>query len=114
MAVRMLIAYDGSTAAAAAVVTAGRLFAQAHGRLLTVIEPTPGPARVEAFTFRLDPAIIRRELDALARQTMDEGRDVAAQGLQTAETVGLTLEPHVVPREGSESETILGEADALD
>jgi nucleotide-binding universal stress UspA family protein len=114
MAVRLLIAYDGSAAAEAAVVTAGRLFAEAQGRLLTVIEPTPGPARVQAFSFRLDPEIIQRELAALARESMDEGRDVAAQGLRTAEAARLTLEPHVLPRDGSESQTILAAADAAD
>jgi nucleotide-binding universal stress UspA family protein len=114
MAVRLLIAYDGSSAGAAAVVAAGRLFAGAEGRLLTVIEPTPGPGRVEAFAFQLDPAIVQRELEALARELRDDGRDVAARGIETAETAGLALEPRVVAREGSESQTILAEADAID
>ena len=114
MAVRLLIAYDGSTAAEAAVVTVGRLFRAAGGRLLTVIEPTPGPARVQAFAFTLDPEIIQRELGGLARELLDDGRDVAARGLETATTAGLTLESRVMPREGSESQTILSEADAAD
>jgi nucleotide-binding universal stress UspA family protein len=114
MVVRLLIAYDGSSPADAAVVTAGRLFAGARGRLLTVIEPTPGPGRVQAFSFRLDPEIVQRELEGLAREAMDEGRDVVARGLQTAEAAGLTLEPRVIPREGSESQTILSEADTTD
>ena len=46
----------------------GGLFPGARGRLLTVIEPTPGPAQVQAFTFKLDPAIIRRELENYSRQ----------------------------------------------
>jgi nucleotide-binding universal stress UspA family protein len=114
MAVRLLIAYDGSAAAEAALVTAGRLFAGARGSLLTVIEPTPGPARVQAFSFRLDPEIIKRELERLAREVMDDGRDVAARGLQTAEAAGLTLEARVITRGGSESQTIVSEADATD
>jgi nucleotide-binding universal stress UspA family protein len=114
MTTRLLIAFDGSTAAEAAVVTAGRLFAGAGGCLLTVIEPAPGPARVQAFAFRLGPEIIQRELEALARELMDDGRDVAARGLEIAETVGLTLESRVAPRQGSESQTILSEADAAD
>jgi nucleotide-binding universal stress UspA family protein len=114
MTTRLLIAFDGSTAAEAAVVTAGRLVAGAGGCLLTVIEPAPGPARVQAFAFRLDPEIIQRELEALARELMDDGRDVAARGLEIAETVGLTLESRVAPRQGSESQTILSEADAAD
>jgi nucleotide-binding universal stress UspA family protein len=114
MATRLLIAYDGSTAAEAAVVTAGRLFAAARGCLLTVIEPTPGPARVQAFAFTLDPGIIQRGLERLAQKVMDDGREIAARGLQTAETAGLTMEARVIPREGSESQTILLEADATD
>ncbi|HET8756013.1 MAG TPA: universal stress protein [Solirubrobacteraceae bacterium] len=114
MAVRLVIAYDGSDAAEAAVATAGRLFGAARGRLVTVIEPTPGPAQVQAFSFRLDPAIIQRELEALAQELMDDGRDVAARGVETAGTAGLTLEPSVMTRAGSESQTILAEADAVD
>ena len=114
MAVRLLIAFDGSAAAEAAVTTAGRLFAEAHGRLLTVIESTPGPAQVQAFSFRLDPEIVKRDLDALARELLDDGGDVAARGVQIGETVGLKLEPSVITRAGSESQTILAEADAID
>ena len=114
MAVRLLIAYDGSTAAEAAVVTAGRLFAGARGCLLTVIEPAPGPARVEKFAPMLDPEIVQRELEAVARELMDDGRDVAARGLEIAETAGLTLESRVTPGQGSESQTILSEADTVD
>jgi nucleotide-binding universal stress UspA family protein len=112
--VRLLIAYDGSTAAEAAVVTAGRLFAGAQGRLLTIIEPAPGPAQVQAFAFGLDSEIIQRDLEALARELMADGRDVAARGLEIAETAGLTLESRVTPRQGSESQTILSEADSAD
>jgi nucleotide-binding universal stress UspA family protein len=114
MAVRLLIAYDGSTAAEAAVVTAGRLFAGARGCLLTVIEPAPGPARVEKFAPMLDPEIVHRELEALARELMDDGRDVAARGLEIAETAALKLESRVTPGQGSESQTILSEADTVD
>src|SRR5215211_7535664 len=111
---RLVIAYDGSSAAEAAVVTAGRLFAGARGCLLTVVEPTPGPAPVQAFAPTLDPEIVKRELDALGREVMDDGRGVAARGLRIAETAGLTLEPRVARREGSEWQTILSEADAMD
>jgi nucleotide-binding universal stress UspA family protein len=114
MATRLLIAYDVSTGAEAAVVTAGRLFAGARGCLLTIIEPAPGPAPVQAFAFRLEPEIIQRELEALARELMDDGRDVAARGLEIAATAGLTLESRVTPRQGSESQTILSEANAVD
>jgi nucleotide-binding universal stress UspA family protein len=45
---------------------------------------------------------------------MDDGRAIAARGVEIAETAGLTLEPRVRPREGSESQTILSEAGAID
>jgi nucleotide-binding universal stress UspA family protein len=111
MAVRLLIAYDGSPPAAAAVGTAGGLFAGAGGCLLTVIEPTPGPEQVQSQAFGLDPAIIERGLAALNRELMDDGREVAARGLETAGSAGLALESRVVKREGSEWQTILAEAD---
>jgi nucleotide-binding universal stress UspA family protein len=114
MASRLLIAYDGSPAADAAVTTAGRLFAGAHGRLLTIIEPPPGPARVQAFALALDPEVIQREMQLLGQELLDDGRDIAARGVETATTVGLTLEPHVALREGGESQTILAEADRMD
>ena len=114
MAARVLIAYDGSTAAEAAVVTAGRLFAGADGCLLTVIESTPSTVRVQGLAFGLDPAIIQRELEALARELMDDGREIAARGLESAETAGLMLESRITPWEGSESQTILSAADAIE
>jgi nucleotide-binding universal stress UspA family protein len=114
VAIRLLIAYDGSPAAEAAVVAAGRLFPQAHGHLLTVITTTHSAGRVEALAFGMDPVIIQRELDALEQQFVAEGRDVAARGVKTAETAGLTLEPRVIACEDSEAQTILSEADAVD
>ena len=114
MAARVLIAYDGSPSAEAAVVTAGRLFAGARGCLLTVVEPIPGPERVQAFAFALDPAIIQGNLETLAREVMDEGREIAARGVEAAETAGLALELRVTTREGTDSHTILSEADSID
>ena len=114
MAVRLLIAYDGSPAAEAAVVIAGRLFAGSRGCLLTVIESALGPASVQKFAPMLNPEIVKRELEALAQELMDDGRDVAARGLEIAETAGLTLEPRVTPVQGSESRSILSEADTVD
>jgi hypothetical protein len=58
--------------------------------------------------------IIQRELEALARERMDDGRDIAARGLEIAATAGLTLKSRVAPREGTESQTILSEADSAD
>jgi len=114
MAVRLLIAYDGSSAVEAAVVTAGGLFAGARGRLLTVIEPTPGPAQVQSQAFGLDPDIIQRGLASVVQELMEDGRQVAARGLEIAQTAGLALESRVKVREGSEWQTILSEADSTD
>jgi nucleotide-binding universal stress UspA family protein len=114
MTTRLLIAYDGSTAAEAAVTTAGQLFAGAGGRLLTVVEPPLSPARVQAFAMALDADVIQRELELLERELMNDGREIAERGLELAATAGLTLETHVAVRDGSESQAILAEADAVD
>ena len=114
MATRLLIAYDGSPAAEAAVTTAGRLFASARGGLLTIIDPPPGPARVQAFALALDAEVIQREMQLLGQELMDDGRDIAARGVETAAAARLTLEPRVALREGGEAHTILVEADRVD
>src|SRR4051794_22752108 len=98
MATRLLVAYDGSGAADAAVTAAGRLFAGAGGRLLTIIEPPPGPARVQAYALGLDAEVIERELALLGQELMDDGRDIAARGLEVAAAAGLTLESQVALR----------------
>jgi nucleotide-binding universal stress UspA family protein len=107
---RLLVAYDGSTAADTAVTTAGRLFPGAGGRLLTVVEPL-GPARVQAFAMTLDAGLIQRELELLERELMDDAREISERGADAAATAGLPLEPHVAVREGSEAQTILAQAD---
>src|SRR4051794_14529845 len=107
MAHRLLIAYDGSAAADAALATAAQLFPGAGGRLLTIVEPPPGPARVQAFAMALDPDVIQRDLELLGRELTDAGREIADRGAGVAGAAGLMLEPHVAVREGSESQTIL-------
>jgi nucleotide-binding universal stress UspA family protein len=77
-------------------------------------KPVPLSYKRKRFAFSLDPEIIQRELEALARELMDDGHDVAARGLEIAETAGLTLESRVTPRQGSESQTILSEADTAE
>jgi nucleotide-binding universal stress UspA family protein len=114
MAARVLIAYDGSAAAEAAVATTGRLLSGARGRLLTIVDATPPAAELQAFAFGLDPDTVQRELEALQREVMESGREIAQRGVATATTAGLTLDAHVTPRAGTEWQTIVSEADAID
>jgi nucleotide-binding universal stress UspA family protein len=114
MATRVLIAYDGSAPAEAAVATAGGLFPGATGRLVTLIDPLPPTASLQAFGLGLDPETVQRQLDELGRELTEEGHEIAARGLATAGGAGLAVQPHVVARQGSEWQAIVSEADAID
>jgi nucleotide-binding universal stress UspA family protein len=111
---RVLIAYDGSDGAHAAVVTAADLFVGASGRLLTVVELPLGVADVQAIGFGVDAETARRGLEAMTREIMDSGGDIAARGVAAAGAAGMSLEPHVVERDEAVWQTILAGADAID
>jgi nucleotide-binding universal stress UspA family protein len=114
MAARVLIAYDGSEGAEAAVATAGRLFAGAHGRVLTIVALPGSVADVQALGFALDAETLQRSLESLSRKLMEAGSDIAAHGVAAGAGAGLTLEPFTTPREGAVWQTIISAADAVD
>jgi nucleotide-binding universal stress UspA family protein len=114
MSTRVLVAYDGSSGADAAAVTAGRLFPAADGRVVTIVDLPPGVAQVRALGARLDAETLERGVDRLVRRMMEAGGEVAARGVTVAESAGLTLEPHIVPQEGSRWRTIVAAAEAID
>ena len=114
MAARLLVAYDGSPAAEAAVTTAGRLFAGASGRLLTIIERPPSLAHVQGFTLGFDAEVLQRQFELLEQELLDDGREIVARGVETAATAGLTLEPHVALAQADVSQAILVGADEID
>jgi nucleotide-binding universal stress UspA family protein len=103
----ILIAYDGSEPARAAVREAGALFAPARALVLTVWEPglaqvmlVPDPTGMGSTMMPYDPAIARD----VERASEEHARDVAQDGARLAHEAGLqaqaiTAEDSVAPAE---------------
>jgi hypothetical protein len=89
MPVRLLVAYDGSAAADAAVVTAGHLFPAAHGRLVTLFDQTMAYEQVRRYGFGVDDTTLRRGVEALARGAREAGLEIAKRAPQPARPQGL-------------------------
>src|SRR5215218_49214 len=92
MAASLLIAFDGSAAAEAAVRAAGALFPGSRATVLTIHEPAISPMT----TFRvggalMSPELVERSLTELERELVA----AAADGVRLAEAAGLTAEPEV-------------------
>jgi nucleotide-binding universal stress UspA family protein len=106
---KILIAYDGSPDAKAAVALAGHLFDGSTAVVLTVWEGfTEVIGRAGA---GLPPSLDFDEIDTECEQW---ARDRAAEGAGHARAAGLQAEAHVVRREGSSADAILDEARAMD
>jgi nucleotide-binding universal stress UspA family protein len=110
----ILIAYDGSAAARAAVAQAGVLFAPRRAIVLTVWEPalggfTLGPDPMGAGTTMLpyDPSL-GQELD---RANEDHARDIAADGQALASAAGLHAETLTIEDELDVADTIVAQAE---
>ena len=98
MTASLLIAFDGSAAAEAAVRAAGALFPGARATVLTIHEPTISPATpFRAGGALVSPEIVERSLTELQRELVAEAEAAAADGARLAEAVGLGAEP-AVPR----------------
>ena len=111
MAASLLIAFDGSAAAEAAVRAAGALFPGARATVLTIHEPAISPAT----TFRaggalMSPELVERNLTELERELVAEAEAAAADGVRLAEAAGLSAEPAVAPGERQPWEPILAAA----
>jgi len=104
---KILIAYDGSTDAKAAVSLAGHLFDGSTAVVLTVWEGfTTVVARAEA---GLSSSLDFERIEADCRH---HAQDLAVDGSGHARAAGLQAEARAVERRGSIAETILEEADA--
>jgi nucleotide-binding universal stress UspA family protein len=90
---RLLIAFDDSEAANAAVRAAAGLFPGASGRVLTVFPRPIDYETARQYSFAVDDATLRRGLEALARQAADAALDTARRGCRLAASAGLELEP---------------------
>jgi len=111
MAASLLIAFDGSAAAEAAVRAAGALFPGARASVLTIHEPAISPMT----TFRAGgalraPELIERNLTELEGELVAEAEAAAADGVRLAEAAGVSAEPAVAAGERRPWEPILAAA----
>jgi nucleotide-binding universal stress UspA family protein len=112
-AAAILIAYDGSDAARAAVEQAGVLFAPRRAIVLTVWESglgefmlAPNPMGGGTTMIPYDPSLAG-ELD---RANEDHARDIAADGAALASTAGLQAQALTVVDELAVADTIVSQA----
>jgi nucleotide-binding universal stress UspA family protein len=96
LAASLLIAFDGSAAAEAAVRAAGVLFPGARATVLTIHEPAISPAT----TFRaggalMSPELVERGLTDLERELVAEAEAAAAEGARLGDAVGLAAQSAV-------------------
>src|SRR5690349_11994084 len=113
MPLRVLIAFDDSEAANAAVKTAAALFPGAGGRVLTLFNRTLDYDTARPYGFGVDDGSLRRGLEALARETEDAALETARRGSETAGEAGLTLEPTVAPVGISDWPAFIAAADEI-
>jgi nucleotide-binding universal stress UspA family protein len=108
MTARLLIAFDGSAAAEAAVRTAGALFPGARATVLTIHEPAVGPSTVfRAGGALMPPDVVQQSLREFESELVAEAEAAAAEGARLAEAAGLDAEPAVAAGERQPWEPIL-------
>jgi nucleotide-binding universal stress UspA family protein len=108
----ILLAYDGSEDAKAAIQHAGKLMPGAAVTVLTIWEP---------FTTLLDrtPETLRplaavRDADEIDRKEAAAADETSAEGVELARAAGLDGTPLTTPLRGSTADTIIAQADQLD
>lgn len=111
MAASLLIAFDGSAAAGAAVRAAAVLFPGAQATVLTIHEPAVGSVTAfRAGGALMSPELVEQDVAELERELVGEAKAAAAEGVRLAEAVGLVAEPAVAPGERQPWEPILAAA----
>jgi nucleotide-binding universal stress UspA family protein len=107
----ILIAYDGSEDAKAAIQHAGTLMPGTPATVLTIWEPfTTMLARTPA-TLR---PLARVDADEIDRQETDAAEESAKEAVQLARAAGLDATSFTTPLRGSTADTIIEQADRLD
>ena len=108
----VLLAYDGSPAARAAIEEAGRLFGRRPALVLTVWQSAESiaPAAVAGMPAAVVGRAVR-ELDAAAAAEVER---LAAEGAELARAAGFDAEPRAVRSEGNVWVTICRSARDLD
>ena len=111
MAARLLIAFDGSAAAEAAVRAAATLFPGARAAVLTIHEPAIGA--VPAFRAGgglMSPELVEHNVAELERELVAEAQATAAEGAKLMVAMGLTAESAVARSARQPWEPILAAA----
>ena len=94
---RLLIAYDGSPSAAAAVHAAGALFRDARASVATVPpDPTVRAGAAAPMLPNMAPSAVQQAIDGLVAEALRQAGVTAAQALEQARTLGLDAEPVTV------------------
>ena len=109
----ILICYDGSDDAKAAIKRIGALMPGVSATVLTVWEPFSSVASGSP-KGRLSPLAVITNVDDANDKMRAEARDVAAEGTQLANDAGLNAEPATDEQGESVAEAILSSADKLD
>jgi nucleotide-binding universal stress UspA family protein len=110
----ILIAYDGSGAARAALSEGGALFAPGRAIVLTVWEPAlaefmllPSPSGAGGTMLPYDPSLARE----VERSNEEHGRAIAQDGVELARAAGLAAEPLTVEDMSSPAQAIVAAAE---
>jgi nucleotide-binding universal stress UspA family protein len=105
---KILIAYDGSPDAKAAVALAGHLFDSSTAVILTVWE-----GFTEVVTRAGSGLATSLDFEQIDAECEQRARDRADDGVGHARASGLQAEAHVVKRRASTADAILAEADVV-
>jgi len=108
----ILIAYDGSPDAKAAIQHAGKLMPGFPATVLTIWEPFTTMLARTPETLR--PLARVRESDEIDRQETTAAEESAEEGVQLARAAGLDATPLTTSLNGSTADTIIEQADRLD
>src|ERR671916_1697191 len=114
MDARVVIAYDGSSSADAALRAAASLFRGARAYVVTV--PPPLEAGVDAVQARapmLPRAAVQQTIDGLVTDTQRQAGETAEAGVERARANGLDAESRIPAARAPEWSALLGTADDL-
>jgi nucleotide-binding universal stress UspA family protein len=104
----ILIAYDGSSHARAAIAVAGHLFPGAPAVVLYAREP------LEAVAAHLEGHPALDDLRKADATSLDASEQVAAEGAEQARDAGLRAEPRIAAIDAPAAEAITEAANAID
>jgi nucleotide-binding universal stress UspA family protein len=93
---RVLVGYDGSDAAGAAIAAAAALFPSAEATIATVQPPPPTVEAGAMARVALPDAVIREGIERMREQAEERSRALAAEGVALAHAAGLQADPVVL------------------